>query len=44
MTLLERFDEPPWWTALATAISYGLVLLAITLVLFGLPYLVFASL
>ena len=42
--MLERFDEPPWWTALATAISYSIVLLVITIVLFGLPYLVFASL
>ncbi|MEF8775193.1 MAG: hypothetical protein V5A43_01660 [Haloarculaceae archaeon] len=44
MTVLRRFDEPAWWTALATAVSYAVVLLVFTVVLFGLPYLIFVSL
>jgi hypothetical protein len=44
MNPLNRFDTPAWWTAAATAVTYGIILLVITVLLFGVPYLVFTSL
>jgi len=41
---LSDFDHPSWVTALATFASYGLVLAAMTVLLFGVPYAVFAGL
>lgn len=44
MDALERFRQPAWTTAIATAISYGLILVAFALLLFGVPYLIFSVL
>jgi hypothetical protein len=47
MELPERFadyEHPTWLTAVATALSYGLILVAMTVALFGIPYLVFLAL
>lgn len=41
---LSGFDHPTWQTALGTLLGYGVVLLALFVVLFVLPYLVFAGL
>ncbi|CQH52097.1 uncharacterized protein HHUB_1806 [Halobacterium hubeiense] len=41
---LSEFEHPSWVTALATFASYGLVLLAMTILLFGVPYAVFTAL
>lgn len=37
----DEFDHPSWFTALATFLSYGLVLLAMTVLLFLVPYGIF---
>ena len=37
----DEFDHPYWSTALATFLSYGLVLLAMTVLLFLVPYGIF---
>lgn len=42
--LKEEHDHPSWFTAAGTVAAYGLILVAMTLVLFGLPYLVFSLL
>ena len=42
--LKEEYDHPAWLTAAGTFVAYGLILGVMTLVLFGLPYLVFSSL
>jgi hypothetical protein len=39
--LFDQFDLPSWSTALATFLSYGLVLLAMTVLLFLVPYGIF---
>jgi len=39
MSVLDQFDEPPWVAAAATAISYGVVLFVLFLLLFVAPYL-----
>lgn len=47
MALPERFatyEHPSWLTAVATALSYGLILVAMTVALFVVPYLVFLQL
>lgn len=44
MDALERFRQPAWTTAIATVISYGLILVAFTVLLFGVPFLVFSAL
>ncbi|MFD1512157.1 hypothetical protein [Halomarina rubra] len=47
MELPQRFAEyehPTWLTAVATALSYGLILAAMTVVLFVVPYLLFTQL
>jgi len=36
-----NLQHPVWRNALGTAVGYGLVLLAMTILLFGLPYLAF---
>ena len=44
MDALDQFDHDSYWAALATAGSYGLVLAAMTVALFLVPYLVFTAL
>jgi hypothetical protein len=39
--LRETFDRPAWRTAVGTAASYTLILLAMFLLLFALPFAVF---
>lgn len=39
--LKDRFDHPSWFTAAGTFIAYGLILVAMTIVLFGLPLAIF---
>ena len=39
-----RFDHPSFVTALSTAVAYALLLVAMTVVLFILPYLLFSFL
>lgn len=39
--VVEDYSQPAWLTAFGTAAGYALVLLVMTIVLFGLPYLVF---
>lgn len=38
---LRRFEHPAWMTALGTVVGYGLVLVVMTALLFGVPYLLF---
>ncbi|MFC3957285.1 hypothetical protein [Halovivax cerinus] len=38
---LQRFDHPAWLTGVGTVVGYGIILAILTIVLFGLPYLVF---
>lgn len=40
---LADYDHPSWLTAVGTAASYGVVLLGMFLLLFVVPYLVFAA-
>ncbi|QLD88592.1 hypothetical protein HWV07_05915 [Natronomonas salina] len=40
----EEHDHPSWFTAAGTFAAYGVVLVAMTLVLFGLPWLIFSLL
>lgn len=42
--VIEEFSQPAWQTAVGTAVGYGLILLVMTLLLFGVPYLVFTTL
>lgn len=37
------FREPEWVTAAGTAVAYGLILVGMTLLLFGVPFLIFAG-
>jgi len=43
MELPGKFDHPALLTAFGTIISYGLILLVMTLLIFVVPYLVFAA-
>jgi len=43
MDLPGEFDHPALRTAIGTIFGYGLILLVMTLLLFGIPYLVFAG-
>ncbi|SFR47466.1 hypothetical protein [Halogeometricum limi] len=43
MNLPGTFDHDAWRTVAATGVGYGLLLLAMTVVLFVLPYLVVSS-
>ena len=38
MTVVDDFDHPSWTTVLSTFLSYGLVLLAMFVLLFLVPY------
>lgn len=38
------FNHPAWLTAVGTFVAYGVILLAMTLVLFAIPYAVFMAL
>jgi hypothetical protein len=42
--VLDEFDHPAWLTAFGTGVGYAIILVAMTAVLFGLPYLLFVSL
>jgi len=42
--LKNRFDHPAWFTAAGTFVAYGLILVAMTLLLFGLPLVIFWAL
>ncbi|MDH5020675.1 hypothetical protein [Halobacterium rubrum] len=44
MDALDQFDHDSWWTALGTFVSYGLVLAAMTALLFLVPYFLFTAL
>ncbi|WP_256504372.1 hypothetical protein [Halorussus salilacus] len=44
MNALADFDHPSWWTALGTFAGYGLILLVMTVVLFLVPYAIYAGL
>lgn len=37
----DEYDHPAWFTAVGTFLAYGVVLVAMTLVLFGVPWLLF---
>jgi len=41
---IERFDHPAWETGIATAIGYGIILVAMFVALFVIPFLVFLAL
>lgn len=41
---LPDLDHPTWTTAVGTFVSYGAILLAMFLVLFVVPYLIFLAL
>lgn len=41
---LDRFEHDSFFTAAGTFVSYGLILVAMTLLLFVVPYLVFLAL
>lgn len=40
----ERHDHPSFVTAVGTVVAYGVILAAMTLLLFALPWLVFSML
>ena len=42
--LAAEYDHPAWFTAVGTFLAYGLILGAMTLLLFGVPYLIFVLL
>ncbi len=44
MSLRANFDHPAWLTAVSTFASYLLILVAMTVLLFGVPYLIFSFL
>lgn len=44
MNLPADFDHPSWWTALGTFAGYGVILLAMTVLLFLVPYAIFLAL
>jgi hypothetical protein len=39
-----EYDHPAWVTAVGTFIAYGIILVGMALLLFGLPYLIFSLL
>jgi hypothetical protein len=41
---LQQFDHPTWFTAAGTLVSYTVILLAMFVLLFVIPYLVFTAL
>jgi hypothetical protein len=42
--LKEKYSHDAWRTAAGTVVAYGLILLAMTLLLFGVPYVIFSAL
>lgn len=40
---LEQFDHPSWLTAAGTLVSYTVILVAMFILLFVVPYLVFLA-
>lgn len=42
--LKERHDHPSWITAAGTFVAYGLILVVMTIILFGLPLAIFSLL
>jgi len=44
MDIREKFDHPSWFTVGGTAVGYGLILVLLTVLLFGIPYLLFTFL
>lgn len=44
MSALSEYDHPAWLTVAGTFVGYGVILLAMTVVLFLVPYLVFTVL
>ena len=41
MNLPADFDHPSWWTALGTFAGYAVILVAMTVLLFLVPYAIF---
>lgn len=41
---LDQFDHPAWLTAAGTLGGYAVILVVMTLLLFGIPYLIFTML
>jgi hypothetical protein len=41
---LQEFDHPTWFTAAGTLVSYTVILVAMFVLLFVVPYLVFTAL
>jgi hypothetical protein len=41
---LDEVSHPAWRTVVGTGVGYGIILVAMTAVLFGLPYLLFSAL
>jgi hypothetical protein len=44
MSALSEYDHPAWLTIVGTFAGYGVILVAMTVVLFLIPYLVFWAL
>lgn len=44
MNLPADYDHPAWLTAASTVGSYLLILVAMTVLLFGVPYVIFTAL
>lgn len=42
--LLGEFDHPAWFTAIGTAIGYGVILVILAVLLFAVPLLIFSAL
>lgn len=40
---MEQFDHPSWFTAAGTLVSYTVILVAMFILLFVVPYLVFLA-
>lgn len=40
---MEQFDHPSWFTAAGTLVSYAVILVAMFVLLFVVPYLVFLA-
>ncbi|WP_186336605.1 hypothetical protein [Natrarchaeobaculum sulfurireducens] len=41
---LNEFTHPAWKAAVGTVVGYGLILVVLTLAMFALPWLIFATL
>jgi hypothetical protein len=44
MSALSEYDHPAWLTIAGTFVGYGVILVAMTVVLFLIPYLIFTAL